>query len=133
MKRQGLVTTIRELRSLCNEMEKEKEESYVPLERIWDSKFQINIVNRRGLSDTWEIEKPSQKTGDSKTLFPKSKKDKTTYGCGHKGEPVVLDDNEVSAVAYFEWKESAGFEGDKSKCFKCWCKESTVSTGRKGK
>ncbi len=55
--------------------------------------------------------------------YPKSRGDKTEYKCGHKGKPVFLDDNELSMVGYFEWKESVGFEGDKSKCWDCWCKE----------
>lgn len=56
-----------------------------------------------------------------KHTFPKSKRDKTEYKCGHKGKPVILDDNELSMTAYFEWKESVGFEGDKSMCWECYC------------
>ena len=53
------------------------------------------------------------------------------YGCGHKSSAVILDDNELSLTAYFEWKESVGFDGDKSMCLNCWCKSQTA--GDRGK
>lgn len=45
------------------------------------------------------------------------------YQCGHDGEPVILDNNLLSATFYFEWVNSVGFEGTKEQCFKCWNKE----------
>jgi len=45
------------------------------------------------------------------------------YECGHEHEPVIIDNNEISISAYFEWLETAGAYGDKSLCFKCWCKK----------
>jgi len=46
------------------------------------------------------------------------------YGCGHESDGIlILDDNELSIVAYLEWSESVGIFGDKSQCFDCWCKE----------
>lgn len=47
----------------------------------------------------------------------------TEYNCGHKSEVVILDDNVLSMTAYFEWVETVGFDGDKSQCFNCWCKD----------
>lgn len=44
------------------------------------------------------------------------------YDCGHKGKPIILDDNELSITAFFEWCESVGWKGDKSMCWECWCK-----------
>jgi len=56
-RRQGLIITIEQLKKLANELEKEvkkNEEKY----KIsgWGTKFQINIINKEGLSDTWELE-----------------------------------------------------------------------------
>jgi hypothetical protein len=48
---------------------------------------------------------------------------KTKYGCGHESGPVILDDNPLSIAAYEEWRETVGFDGDKSECFNCFCKE----------
>jgi glutamyl-tRNA reductase len=47
-KRQGLTVTIKELRELADELEKEEMQK--------GSSFQINIINKEGLSDTWKIE-----------------------------------------------------------------------------
>ena len=56
MKRQGLIVTLNQLHNLIEELEKEfewKDNVRVP---GGDRRFQINIINREGLSDTWEIE-----------------------------------------------------------------------------
>ena len=45
------------------------------------------------------------------------------YKCGHDRKPVFLKASILSYVAYLEWKESTGFEGDKSQCWSCFCKE----------
>jgi len=52
----------------------------------------------------------------------KEDKHKFKYKCGHEGEPVILDDNEISMSAYFIWKDSVGYDGDKSMCWGCYCK-----------
>ena len=54
MKRQVLITTVRKLQKLIEELENEMlEESGVDKDR----KFQINIINKTPeQSDTWEIE-----------------------------------------------------------------------------
>lgn len=67
MKRQGLIASIDELEKLVKELRKE---SY-DIAPIWEEvnfkgkktkfidtthKWQINIINKKGLSDTWEIE-----------------------------------------------------------------------------
>ena len=49
MKRQGLHVTVKQLEKLVRELK--KEDYYRP-----NNVFQINIVNKKGLSDTWEIE-----------------------------------------------------------------------------
>ena len=45
------------------------------------------------------------------------------YKCKHKSKPVILDDNLLSLSAYFDWKDTVGYDGDKSMCWECYCKE----------
>ena len=45
------------------------------------------------------------------------------YKCGHSGDPIFLDDNELSMLGYLEWKKSVGYEGDCSMCWECYCKK----------
>lgn len=52
MKRQGLITTPRELRLIAKEI---MDEMGVDLDM--DRKIQLNIINKEGLSDTWGFEK----------------------------------------------------------------------------
>ena len=47
----------------------------------------------------------------------------TKYKCGHEGKPIIIDSNPLSYCAYEEWKDSAGFDGNESQCFDCWCKK----------
>lgn len=49
------------------------------------------------------------------------------YKCGHKERPIILDSNELSVSAYLEWKDGAGFGGDKSMCWDCWCDKDKVA------
>jgi len=57
MKRNGLIITIEQLRKLADELEKEIKENEEKYKISgWGTKFQINIMNKEGLSDTWEIE-----------------------------------------------------------------------------
>lgn len=59
MKRQGLITTIGELRCLADELEAQVELNKLEVikDSGWNSKFQLNIINKSGLSDEWEFEK----------------------------------------------------------------------------
>ena len=43
------------------------------------------------------------------------------YACGHDGKPIVMSGDALSIAAWLEWKDSVGFDGDKSMCFTCWC------------
>ncbi len=60
MKRQGLTTTINELQELIDELWQQadfdfrKEPEQLPL--FMERKFQLNIINKEGLSDTWKFE-----------------------------------------------------------------------------
>ena len=47
----------------------------------------------------------------------------TKYKCGHKSDAIIIDNNILSITAYLEWKDSVGYDGDKSQCWECWCKE----------
>lgn len=55
------------------------------------------------------------------------------YECGHTSDGVlILDSNELSIASYFEWSESVGIFGNKTKCWDCWCniEKSKVSGGK---
>jgi hypothetical protein len=60
MKRQGLVITLAELTKLKQELiaEARNLNKKLGLNKPvdYDRKWQINIINKEGLSDTWEIE-----------------------------------------------------------------------------
>jgi hypothetical protein len=44
------------------------------------------------------------------------------YSCGHESNGmIVIDDNLLSMTAYLEWSETVGINGDKSKCWECFC------------
>jgi len=69
MKRQGLITTVFELRLLADELEAQI--LLNELECIKDSgyntKFQLNIINNSGLSDEWEFEKSDENASSKQT------------------------------------------------------------------
>ena len=57
MKRQGLQTTIQELRKIADELDKEVKENQEKYKVSgWGTNFQLNIINKEGLSDTWRFE-----------------------------------------------------------------------------
>ena len=57
MKRQGLQTTIQELRKIVDELDKEVKENQEKYKISgWGTNFQLNIINKEGLSDTWRFE-----------------------------------------------------------------------------
>ena len=58
IQRQGLIVSINQLRSVLNNLmdDKEEFEDKFNLEMSDDKKWQINIVNKKGMSDSWEIE-----------------------------------------------------------------------------
>lgn len=64
IQRRGLVTSVKELRKLADSMSKELVDTHIingeKLVGFKDStkiKFQLNIINKKGASDTWEFEK----------------------------------------------------------------------------
>jgi len=42
------------------------------------------------------------------------------YKCGHRQEIIILDSNELSMAAYFDWLENYGYKGDCSLCWECY-------------
>ena len=61
MKKQGLTTTIGELRTLADELESQVELNKIQVikDSGWNTRFQLNIINKTGNSDGWEFEKDS--------------------------------------------------------------------------
>lgn len=45
------------------------------------------------------------------------------YKCGHESNGVFLNNEIMGLVAYFEWRETVGVDGDMSQCFGCFCDE----------
>jgi hypothetical protein len=67
MKRQGLITTIEELRTIAGELEAQVEMDNIKnIQTPKDVKFQLNIINKSGLSDEWEFEKSPSKPKEQK-------------------------------------------------------------------
>jgi len=58
-KRQAMTVSIKELRDLADDLESQCRQFNLEINAIYNekTKFQINIINKKGLSDTWEIEK----------------------------------------------------------------------------
>ena len=44
------------------------------------------------------------------------------YKCGHEGEVIILNNNELSINAFLMWKD----EGNKQ-CWECYCKEDKLA------
>lgn len=45
----------------------------------------------------------------------------TEYKCGHEGKPIIMDSNPISIAVYLEWKDTVGYDGDKTECWECYC------------
>lgn len=45
------------------------------------------------------------------------------YKCGHERGIVIMDSNILSMTAYFMWKDSTGYDGNKTQCWECYCQE----------
>ena len=60
MKRQGMIVTLKELYKLVEELEEEFDDGTSCYSTDDNRKFQINIINKEGLSDTWKIESPTK-------------------------------------------------------------------------
>jgi len=58
MKRQGLIVTPKQLIDLAFELRLELKEQG---NNRWNQKCQVNIINKKNKSDTWELENPADK------------------------------------------------------------------------
>lgn len=47
----------------------------------------------------------------------------TKYKCGHKSDFIVMDSSPMAMSEYFIWKDNEGYDGDKSMCWECYCKQ----------
>ena len=55
----------------------------------------------------------------------------TKYKCGCKTSGVIiLDDNELSFIAWDEWAHSVGVFGTKELCWHCWNAQKTNKIDR---
>ena len=43
------------------------------------------------------------------------------YKCRHNSIVTLVDNNMLTISAWLTWKDSVGFDGDKSQCFNCYC------------
>lgn len=78
MKRQGLITTIGELRRIADDLEKELKETFRQANCGYPENaatnqimHQLNIINEEGLSDTWEFEDNNSQQGLNKEVGSK--------------------------------------------------------------
>lgn len=42
------------------------------------------------------------------------------YKCGHKSEAIIVNNSALVIAEWIVWKDSVGFDGDKTKCFDCY-------------
>jgi len=47
------------------------------------------------------------------------------FGVGSIGTVLLIC---IVMTAWMEWKDTKGFDGDKSQCFECWCKKKESRT-----
>ena len=46
---------------------------------------------------------------------------KVKYKCGHESDGIIiLDNNELSLSAYFDWSDTVGLNGTKEQCWECY-------------
>ena len=56
----------------------------------------------------------------------------TQYKCGHNPIVTLVDNNMLTISAWLIWKDSVGFDGDESQCFRCYCKKDKRQTKTTG-
>ena len=45
------------------------------------------------------------------------------YKCGHSSSVIIMNESIIGISAWLCWKDSVGFDGDKSQCWDCYNKE----------
>ena len=62
MKRQAIITSIKELRKIADELSKEVKDNQEKYKVSgWGTNFQLNIINKSGDSDGWKFESLEEK------------------------------------------------------------------------
>lgn len=46
----------------------------------------------------------------------------TKYKCSHECDTIIMNNDIIGLSIYMDWKDTKGFDGDKSECFDCYCK-----------
>ena len=54
----------------------------------------------------------------------------TFYKCGHNRKMIVIDNRLFSMASYFNWKDTTGFEGDRTECWNCYNKRRKLEVGK---
>jgi len=44
----------------------------------------------------------------------------TMYKCGHESDTVFLEGKKLTMEKFKEWRDTVGYNGNKSLCLKCW-------------
>lgn len=92
----------------------------------WKEKFLQDTKSVKEIVE--DIQNDPEAMKQAKSLIDsEDTKEVIEYKCGHKPSTIILDCNELSMFAWYEWKDSVGWEGDKSQCWECWCKKDTKS------
>ena len=52
----------------------------------------------------------------------------TKYQCGHETDIILILSEPLSLLAYIEWAQTVGRDGDKTLCWACWCKDNRVTS-----
>lgn len=47
----------------------------------------------------------------------------TKYKCGHESDTIIMNNSILGISTWLDWKNGVGFDGDKSQCWNCYCKE----------
>ena len=55
------------------------------------------------------------------------------YKCGHERRMIAMDSDALSMAAYFVWKDTTGYDGDKTECWDCYNKQRVDSPVTKRK
>lgn len=85
--------------------------------------YKTGRIWRRQIQDGKRFHYIHMKVSKTKIEPFTSKENWQYYGCGHTHKNVIVtDSNALTMSAYLDWKDSTGFEGDKSKCFDCYCR-----------
>jgi len=99
-------------------------DNYKPILREWEAtqgKLRIEFLSSTNNFPANSIPQIKSDGGEFMSSKSQTNNEQGNYKCGHKSAPVILNDNEMSISAYWDWKDSTGWNGNKSQCWKCYC------------